>query len=299
MLDFSVSIFIHLLLTLKNHGYNFIPYANLFNDRYLQNNLSKIIILRHDVEDKYPNALRLAQIENNLGLKGSYYFRLSNHENLGEYIKRIASLGHEIGYHYDDLSVCKGNTNEAVSRFLKNLTYLRSFGTVETITMEGAPLSKFDNRDLWKIPLTPGLIDIIIKDPSLPSFVRTSFYENVKMTNLKTLHYSLFNIKAEPYLDLDFNEFFYITDTGRCWNGYYYSVRDKIPQFKGWIKNGFSYRTTQDIIKAVENNQFPSKTMITIHPQRWHDKPLPWVKEWIGQNIKNIFKYFLIKHRES
>ncbi|MHC1776955.1 MAG: hypothetical protein AB9834_16245 [Lentimicrobium sp.] len=64
-------------------------------------------------------------------------------------IREIAALGHEIGYHYDDLSECKGDYEKAIQRFQKNLAYLRQFGPVTSATMEGAPLSKFDNRDLW------------------------------------------------------------------------------------------------------------------------------------------------------
>ena len=30
--------------------------------------------------------------------------------------------------------------------------------------------------------------------------------------------------------------------------------------------------------------------MITVHPQRWHDRPLPWVKKLVWQNVKNAVK---------
>jgi len=40
----------------------------------------------------------------------------------------------------------------------------------------------------------------------------------------------------------------------------------------------------------------PDKVMLTIHPQRWDDKPLPWMKELVGQNVKNIIKkYFYVR----
>jgi hypothetical protein len=35
--------------------------------------------------------------------------------------------------------------------------------------------------------------------------------------------------------------------------------------------------------------------MITTHPQRWTDRPVPWVKELVWQNVKNVGKYFLVK----
>jgi len=39
---------------------------------------------------------------------------------MGDYIKiikEIASYGHEIGYHFDDLSIAKGDYNKAIELF--------------------------------------------------------------------------------------------------------------------------------------------------------------------------------------
>jgi hypothetical protein len=35
--------------------------------------------------------------------------------------------------------------------------------------------------------------------------------------------------------------------------------------------------------------------MITIHPQRWTSSPLPWVKELVWQNMKNVVKRVLVR----
>ena len=35
--------------------------------------------------------------------------------------------------------------------------------------------------------------------------------------------------------------------------------------------------------------------MFTIHPQRWTDRPLPWTKELIFQNLKNTVKRIMVK----
>ena len=223
-----------------------------------------LIILRHDVEARYPNALRMAQIQHKLGIKGSYYFRIFSKPCNETIIKQIASLGHEIGYHYDDLSVCNGNHQKALERFRKNLAYLRQFAPVQTICMEGAPESKYNNQDLWK-----------------------------------KYDYRDFGITSEPYFDLDFNKVYYLTDTGRRWDGKF-SVRDK-PIFKDEhlrnerVSDEFRYRHTKDIIKAIEKSSFPDSAMLTFHPQRWNDKPLPWLKELLWQNVKNQVKRIIIK----
>lgn len=48
-----------------------------------------------------------------------------------------------------------------------------------------------------------------------------------------------------------------------------------------------------DIIKACENNLLPDKIMMTTHPQRWDDRILPWAKELVWQNMKNVVKRFI------
>jgi len=67
----------------------------------------KIIILRHDVDYSLDNALKMATIESDLGISASYFIRMhSTHYNPLDYknykiIKKIASLGHEIGFHQE------------------------------------------------------------------------------------------------------------------------------------------------------------------------------------------------------
>jgi len=63
----------------------------------------------------------------------------------------------------------------------------------------------------------------------------------------------------------------------------------------GGLEN-IRFRTTMDIIEAAEKGLLPDKVMLNIHPQRWDDKPWPWVKELVWQNVKNVIKkYFLAK----
>lgn len=62
-------------------------------------------------------------------------------------------------------------------------------------------------------------------------------------------------------------------------------------------KLGLRFRSTQDIIDVAENGLLPDKIMITVHPQRWSDSFLPWAKELVWQNFKNMGKYFIVKLR--
>ncbi|MBK6966122.1 MAG: hypothetical protein IPH20_19925 [Bacteroidales bacterium] len=115
------------------------------------------------MEAKYGNALKIARVQHQMGIKGTYFFRIYPHRGNEEVIREIAAMGHEIGYHYDDLSECKGDYAKAIQRFQQNLEYLRQFGPVTSATMEGAPLSKFDNRDLWGKAMGEGEVKVKVK----------------------------------------------------------------------------------------------------------------------------------------
>jgi hypothetical protein len=222
----------------------------------------KYILLRHDVDLKAANSLATAQIEHELGIFASYYFRVVPQSNQPDIIRATAALGHEIGYHYEDMAIMQGDTTKAYAHFQQQLTYFRQFYPVRTICMHGAPTSQWDGKELWK-------------------------------------HYDYHDlgIIGEPYFDVDFSQMFYLTDTGRCWDGYKVSVRDKIPVYQDqWNAQGLVYHSTNDIIHAAEQGSLPPCIMITTHPQRWTDRPLAWLKELIVQNAKNIIKrLFFVK----
>ena len=111
----------------------------------------------------------------------------------------------------------------------------------------------------------------------------------------KQYDYHDFNIIGEPYFDVDFSDVFYLTDTGRCWDGYKVSVRDKIPVYQDqWVEQELVFHSTQDIITAIQDERLPHRIMITTHPQRWTDNLLLWSKELVMQSIKNIVKRIIV-----
>ena len=259
MRDFSLDIYRALLEALQAKDYQIIGYAEYLK---LKVKSGKFIILRHDVDAKPQNSLRTAQIEHSLGAKATYYFRVGKESNEPQVIKAIAQLGHEIGYHYEDMSLCDGDVDKAWSHFQTWLDYFRQYYAVETICMHGAPTSKWDGKDLWK-----------------------------------KYDYRSLGIIGEPYMDTDFSDVFYLTDTGRCWDGYKVSVRDKIPQYQDeWTAKGLVWHTTPELIRAIEADQLPAHVMITTHPQRWTNNTGEWWKEAVLQTAKNIVKRIIVKH---
>lgn len=218
------------------------------------------VFLRHDVDLKPENSLKTAQLEKELGWKATYYFRAVPESWDESVILEIASLGHEVGYHYESLTTCNGDMELAYQDFCKNLEALRKLVPVSSICMHGSPKSKWDSRDLWK-----------------------------------QYDYHILGISYEPYFDMDFSKYLYLTDTGRRWDGFKVSVRDRIPQYQDeWIKKGWVYHSTDDIIKAVVKGTLPKNLMITTHPQRWTDNRTAWVMELVSQTMKNVVKRVIV-----
>ncbi len=258
--DFTLKIYRELLQLLLKKGYEFLTFEQYCQ---LRESLPKrFIVLRHDVDLKAKNSLLTAQIENELGIRASYYFRVVPQSNQPEIIRAIADLEHEIGYHYEDMAIEDGNVEKAIAHFTKQLAYFRQFYPVQTICMHGAPTSKWDGKDLWK------------------------HYD-----------YRQYGIIGEPYFDVDFSQMFYLTDTGRCWDGCKVSVRDKIPVYQDlWTAQGLTYHSTKEVMNAAASDTLPARIMITTHPQRWTDNVFVWLKELVLQSIKNMIKRkFLIK----
>ncbi|MCG8696857.1 MAG: hypothetical protein MI922_02290 [Bacteroidales bacterium] len=246
MIDFKVSTYKKLIENLIENKYELVSFYN-----FISKSPDKTVILRHDVDKLPSNSLRIAKILKELNVTGSFYFRIVNQSFDVPIMEEIASLGHEIGYHYEDLTFAKGNIDRAIELFESHLSTFRKVAPINTICMHGSPLSKWDNREIWK-----------------------------------HIDYKKYDIIGEPYFDIDFNEVYYLTDTGRTWNKSSVSVRDKVDSpFK------LSFKSTHDIIQQASS--LPNKIMINFHPQRWNDNPLLWTQELIGQNIKNIVKRYV------
>lgn len=307
MPDFTLNTYYWLLKVLKEQQFTFQTFAG-----FLKEPDRRVIILRHDVDARKMNSLQTARMENELDITATYYFRMVPQSYDEEVIKQIAELGHEIGYHYEDLSRCAAGgmrqaawfkrlqdlklrseamksrvqsetgtarpldnvltadklSEMAIASFRENLAKLRRVVPIETICMHGSPLSKYDNRLLWE-----------------------------------KYDYRDFGIKGEPYFDINFDEVLYLTDTGRRWDGDAVSIRDKaqgtVHKARGEEPRTLHavrrtpfprFHSTFNIINAAKKKKLPDKIMLTIHPQRWNDHALPWVREFVWQNVKNVVK---------
>lgn len=256
--DFTLKVYTALLQNIIKSGYavqSFEKYLNLKDNLQIYLPALKVLILRHDVDRKPQRALVFAQLEHEFNICSTYYFRIVPVSFDAGIIIKIAELGHEIGYHYEDLTLANGDVQRAGELFEQHLKQLRDFYPVKTICMHGSPLSRWDNRLIWK-----------------------------------TINYREYDLMGEPYLDLDYNDVLYLSDTGRKWNNQGISLRDKVE-----TKFTNNFRTTFDIIDAFNRDHIPAKIMINAHPQRWNDEMFSWLYEYISQNGKNIIKNIMVK----
>lgn len=256
-MDFTIKKYRELVLAFREAGYVFMTYADYAKECVVD--CEKIVVMRHDVDRSVKRARELAEVENEMGVKTSYYFREKFIVENRDDIRWIEGLGHEVGYHYEDLVTEKGDVDKSCARFVRNVEKMRQVADVRTITMHGSPMSRFDSKDMWRV------------------------YDYKKL-----------GLIGEPQFDVDWREMFYLTDTGRSWNGV--SRRDKVAERASeWEAKGWVYKTTDDVIKAVREGRFPNRVMMTIHPQRWIDNRCEWVKELVVQGVKNCVKRVLLK----
>ena len=271
-MDFTLRTYSAFLKALISKNYTFQTFR-----QFIEIPNPKVVILRHDVDLLPQNSLVTARIEHELGICGSYYFRIVPESFDVGIIKAIAEMGHEIGYHYETMDTTTRkqqnvffgretllNSIEEVERnafeeFKENLDKFRQIAEIKTICMHGSPLSKYDNRNIWK----------------------NNNYRNL-------------GIIGEPYFDINYDEVLYLTDTGRRWDGNSVSIRDKVVSTNSKIA-GLKFRNTANIIDAINTGNLPQKIMITVHPQRWTDNLLLWAKELVMQRIKNVIKGIILR----
>lgn len=249
-MDFTIRKYRILIRAFVESGYQVMTVR-----QYLEANSvkGKVLVLRHDVDEQPLNALRMAEAEKELSVNATYYFRRVPKSDHPDIIRKIASMGHEIGYHYEDLTLSEGDVTKAIHSFSENLEYFRKYYPIKTVCMHGSSSSRFDNREIWN--------HVHLKD---------------------------YGLIGEPYLSFDFNQVYYLTDTGYAWDGGKYAIRDRVSS-----PFSLSFHSTDQIIDAVRSGQFPETSLVLAHTL-WTDSLPLWtflhLREFFRNRIKLMAK---------
>lgn len=107
-MGFTYTAYRALLALLRQGGY-------AFTDYHAYQSHPRCVILRHDIDNSLPQALRLAEIEAEEGVKSTWFVLLRtdfyNPASAAsqKMLRRIRELGHEIGLHFDEMAyACEG-----------------------------------------------------------------------------------------------------------------------------------------------------------------------------------------------
>ena len=257
--DFTLEKYRELCQALTNSHYVLLTVADYLESPNLP---QKFAILRHDIDTRPWKAMRIAEIEKIFGIRSTYYFRFNQEVFQPYFIKELANLGHEIGYHYETLDNAKGDYKKAIELFEYELNEFRKIIDIKTICMHGNPLTKWDNRHLWN-----------------------------------KYDFTQYNLVGEAYLSIDFKDLQYFSDSGRNWgNGG--KVKDTV--ISGSVNQqsvGRRVNSTDKLIKLLVKEELAHIYLLS-HPGVWSDNFYSWTGELIKNMTINLVKR-LIKLKYS
>jgi len=98
--DFTFNHYKEVITKALEAGYTFYT----FSEYHAKKPKGKTFLLRHDVDNFFERAAGFARVEDELGVKATYFLRVHTHYNPFEYnnyalLKRLESAGHELGLH--------------------------------------------------------------------------------------------------------------------------------------------------------------------------------------------------------
>jgi hypothetical protein len=243
MRDFTHDCYKNFLRRLRTGGL----VSRLFREGF-SSEAARSVILRHDVDRLPKRALALAQVETDAGFPATYFMRTKPHCFNPLIIAAIRDMGHEIGYHYETLADARGDPIRAWDLFRRELDKIRTIAPVTAIAMHGRPFSPWDGRDLWQ-----------------------------------SYDYKSLGIACEAYLDVDWSQARYFTDTGRAWNGSG-NRRDRPPT----IVNMAPFSSTQALADYLLTTG--GWAVISTHPERWTAALPTWLQVLVTDSAINAVK---------
>lgn len=230
------------------------------------------LVVKHDVETNVPKALKLAKIEKMYGICATYYVQADLLKDNYQYLQGIASLGHEVTYHYDVLDAHNGNYKNAIDSFKIAIEEFGKLGfEVKTVCPHGNPIKVRDgwssNKDFFRNQevnaLFPDVLDIVVH---LPKKLKIGYA--------------------------------YISDAGYSWKKIV-NVQDNDKKNGGDIDLGGSL----NFLNSLKNEQ---AIILSTHPHRWESSKIKFIVKltsfkvvrYIARKISSVqfFKKIMSKY---
>jgi hypothetical protein len=243
--DFTLQQYNLLCQHLNELGYQSLTISEYMHRQDDDDLPQKVVLLRHDVDSRPQHAKKLGLIENETGLRATYYFRTIKSVFHPESMQTLQAWGHEIGYHYETLAQADGDMTQAISLFGDELSRMRQHVTVTSASMHGSPLKPLDNREIWQ-HTSPADFDLV----------------------------------GEAYLDIDYKRIEYLNDSGRTWHPTRYNLRDHTGETNDAWQN---LDSTPDMMRYLATHQ-PRRICLSTHPERWHDNGFNWTLQ-MGRDV--------------
>jgi hypothetical protein len=223
-----------------------------------QDDDTKWMVVKHDVETNVAKALQLAKIEKRHGICATYYVQADLLKNNHRYLQDISSLGHEVTYHYDVLDAHNGDYIAAINSFKRVIEEFKKFGfEVKTVCPHGNPIKIRNgwssNKDFFRNKevneLFPNILDIVVQ---LPKKLET--------------------------------DYIYISDAGYSWKKIV-NVQDNDKKNDGDIDLGDSL----NFLNSLKKEQ---SIILSTHPHRWESSKIKFI---LKLSIFKVVRYIARK----
>ena len=203
----------------------------------------------------------MAELEHRLGVASTYYVRKVASVYSDALVSQLGKLGHEVGYHYEVLAKARGNIDDALELFARELAELRAIVAIRTASSHGSPLSPWDSLAIW---------------------------EHRRPAD--------FDLAGEAYLHIDFDRVAYYTDTGRSWSADAVNLRDRAPS----AGSAFPRVHTTDQLMDLLRRRECEILCIQTHPERWNSPGLALYRsitlDWAANTAKQIIRAIRPEH---
>lgn len=151
-MEFTYAAYRGLLSLLRKQGYAFRDYHNW-------RDAPRCAVLRHDIDTSLPQAVRLAELEAEEGVRSTWFvllrtdfYNVFSKSGL-EALRRIQSLGHEVGLHFDEASYVPAlGPDELVQNIIKECGLLSALLETEVSSVSMHRPSKATLEADYTIP---------------------------------------------------------------------------------------------------------------------------------------------------